>query len=361
MDTEQTCQVFTQAQLRCLILEADRDAELLRADKYLKILDTVIGEGSPDAAERQVARSLHATRDASPTSDPVALTIAQRPSTNPSVVGRKRNSSTAENPAQISKRAHLALNTSTASTSASEPRSPGMLVMTDANAQVLRVEGILRDAGLVSLELTRAEAIRAEETPRIGWTTFRQTFGGGKKSEWPKCSKKSGYEDFLCAKVTVQPFMPLDIGKPGLVLRLPTVTQSSQNDKSTFHVLTTMPEDGTLHYRGKYARIPLPQLQFKWENLPREFKERWIRRAQTPPMRALRARIELRNIKKREPAVAEVEEYLRLHFEDQMTFKQISAAFQSGDEKMIVDGIYCTAYDSQLATIIQRAVQAVDD
>ena len=64
MDTEQTCQVFTQAQLRCLIMEADRDAESLRAGKYLKILDTVIGEGSPDAAESQATRSLHAARDA---------------------------------------------------------------------------------------------------------------------------------------------------------------------------------------------------------------------------------------------------------------------------------------------------------
>jgi hypothetical protein len=49
-------------------------------------------------------------------------------------------------------------------------------------------------------------------------------------------------------------------------------------------------------------------------------------------MRALRARIELRNIQKREPAAAEVEEYLQLHFKDQMTFKQVSAAFKSGDE-----------------------------
>ena len=49
-------------------------------------------------------------------------------------------------------------------------------------------------------------------------------------------------------------------------------------------------------------------------------------------MRALRARIQLRNIQKRGPAAAEVEEYSRLHFEDQMTCRQVSAAFQSGDE-----------------------------
>jgi hypothetical protein len=49
-------------------------------------------------------------------------------------------------------------------------------------------------------------------------------------------------------------------------------------------------------------------------------------------MRALRARIELRNIQKREPAAAEIKEYSRLHFKDRMTFRQVSAAFQSGDE-----------------------------
>jgi hypothetical protein len=146
-----------------------------------------------------------------------------------------------------------------------------MLVTTDANAPVLHVAGILRNAGLTSLELTTAGTICAEETPGIGWDLFRKTFGGDRKSEWPKCSWKSGYEDFLCANVTVQPFMPLDAGKPGLVLRLPSVTESSQNDKSTFHVTTSMPQ-GTLYYRGKYAKIPLPQLQFKWENLPHEVR-----------------------------------------------------------------------------------------
>jgi hypothetical protein len=143
-------------------------------------------------------------------------------------------------------------------------------VTTDVNAPVLDVAGILRNSGLKSLGLTSAEATCAEETPGIGWDLFRETFGGSKRSEWPNCSKQSGHEAFLCADAAVQPFMPVDPGKPGLVLRLPAVTGSSQNDKSTFHVLTTMPQGGTLYYQGKYAKIPLPQLQFKWGNLPQE-------------------------------------------------------------------------------------------
>ena len=140
----------------------------------------------------------------------------------------------------------------------------------DANAPVLHVDGILRSVGLTPLELTRTETICAEETPGIRWVTFCQTFGGTLRSEWPKCFRKSGYEDFLCADVAVQPFIPLDYGTPGLVLRLPVVTESSRNDKSIFHVLTAMPRGGDLYYRGKYAKISLPQVQFKWENLPRE-------------------------------------------------------------------------------------------
>ena len=61
MNTEQ---LFTQADLRCLILEADRDAEGLRAEKYRKILDIVTVEGSPHTAESQAAPTLHAAEDA---------------------------------------------------------------------------------------------------------------------------------------------------------------------------------------------------------------------------------------------------------------------------------------------------------
>jgi hypothetical protein len=139
MDTEQTCQLFTQSQLQCLILEADREAESLRADKYRKILATVMGEERPGGAESQAARALPTSRYTlvrssvaycrpsyvptkrpkveapQPTSDPVELTTTPRPSTNPSVVDKKRRKGSsyfAQNPMQVSKRARLALNIS---------------------------------------------------------------------------------------------------------------------------------------------------------------------------------------------------------------------------------------------------------
>jgi hypothetical protein len=48
-------------------------------------------------------------------------------------------------------------------------------------------------------------------------------------------------------------------------------------------------------------------------------------------MHPLRTRIELRDTHKRGPAAAEVEEHSLLHFEDQVTFEQVSAVFRSGD------------------------------
>jgi len=44
--SEETRQL-TQTQMRCLILEADRDAEALRAEKYRKILESLAGEDGP--------------------------------------------------------------------------------------------------------------------------------------------------------------------------------------------------------------------------------------------------------------------------------------------------------------------------
>jgi hypothetical protein len=131
------------------------------------------------------------------------------------------------------------------------------------------VEGIFERAGLTPLVLTRAEASRANKTPGIERTMFIKVFGG-KMTEWPRCLKVPGYEDFLCTSIIAQPFMPLSPGKPGLLLRLPAVieTPQSDRDKSISHVLSATQPNGALYYRGKYRKIPLPQIQFIWTNLP---------------------------------------------------------------------------------------------
>ena len=118
------------------------------------------------------------------------------------------------------------------------------------------------------LELTRAEATRVEETPGIGWATFQKFFGGYLRSEWPQCSRISGYSDFLCADVIAQPFTPHAAGEPGLLLRLPTVIETPEAEKPTIHVLSNTLHGDALYYRGKYTRVPIPEIHFRWSDLP---------------------------------------------------------------------------------------------
>jgi hypothetical protein len=130
------------------------------------------------------------------------------------------------------------------------------------------IVGVLRSAGLTPFQLTMAEAACVEETPGIGWTAFNRLFGGQWKSEWPQCSKLPGYSDFLCADIIAQPFVPHTAGKPGLLLRLPTVIETPETEKHTIHVLsnTLQLEDGVLYYRGKYTRVPVPGIRFRWSD-----------------------------------------------------------------------------------------------
>ncbi|KAI0281225.1 hypothetical protein BGY98DRAFT_959328, partial [Russula aff. rugulosa BPL654] len=209
---------------------------------------------------------------------------------------------------------------------------------------------IFERAGLTPLVLTRAEVSCAERTPGIKWTTFVKLFGGALNSEWPQCSKVPGYEDFACTTVSAQPFMPLVPGKPGLLLQLPAVIEAPQSnhDKSTFHIFSTMQTVADCITGESIQKFP-----FLKSN---SHGQKWFRRVgfRNWYARAIRARIELRNKIKREPSASEVQAYMLHQFTDQITYKDISAAFRSGEEKLTVVGIECMEYDSHLATMVQR-------
>jgi hypothetical protein len=136
---------------------------------------------------------------------------------------------------------------------------------------LLNVDVAVKRAGLMPLELTRAEATRVEETPGIGWATFSKLFGGHRRSEWFRCSKFRGYSDFLCADVIAQPFAPHAAGKPGILLRLPTVIETPETEKDTIHVLSNTLQGDALYYLGKYTRVPV-QIHFHWSDLPRNVR-----------------------------------------------------------------------------------------
>lgn len=184
------------------------------------------------------------------------------------MVGRRRDLSSTENPnAPSSKRTRRFYNV---------PQScdTRALVPPGQDDFGVDVEGILEGADLTPLVLTRAEVACAEGTPGINWAMFIKTFGGNGNLEWPQCSKIAGYENFIRTGSVAQPFMPLSPGRPGLLLRLPSYikTPQSDHDESTYHVFSATHSTGTLHYRGKYATIPLPQIQLTWTNTPRKVR-----------------------------------------------------------------------------------------
>jgi hypothetical protein len=300
MDAKELHKLLAQVQMRCLLLEVDKEVEALRAAKFRNIAQdaALAGEDSSGATQPEASRILHADRSAlarptlpvasvccpnsyrgcacayldgpQPPSGPEVLTIARQPSAEPPMVGRKRNSSSSENSqaVQRSKRTRHFSNVPQSTTSnpsntrTSVPRD-GFRVGVDVD-----VEGIIKRAGLVPAVLTTAEAARAKETPGIEQSTFIKVFGGTEISEWAwlQCSKLPGYEVFLCPSIAAQPFMPLVPGKPGLLLRLPDVIEKPQSERA-FHVLSATQPNGALHYRGRYKKVPLPQIQFTWANL----------------------------------------------------------------------------------------------
>ncbi len=149
--------------------------------------------------------------------------------------------------------------------SRSDPRNSGVR---DSPVVAVDVARIMRSAGLMPLELTRAEATCIEETPGIERSMFTKLFGGHLRSEWPQCSNAWGYSDFLCADAIAQPIVPHAAGKPGLLFRLPTVIEASRTEKCSIHVLSNMVQNTALCYRGSYTTVPLPEVEIDWADLP---------------------------------------------------------------------------------------------
>jgi hypothetical protein len=61
-EAEDAHRLLTQIRLRCLLLEADKDAEILRADKYRKILGSLTSEDG--ATQPQAVGIFHLPRRA---------------------------------------------------------------------------------------------------------------------------------------------------------------------------------------------------------------------------------------------------------------------------------------------------------
>jgi len=137
-----------------------------------------------------------------------------------------------------------------------------------------------------------------------------------------------------------------------------------ENDDVAIQVLSCSPQDDLLYYQGQYTRDHLRQIRVSFCDLPAACRDAWIVRISSGRKRThatVRARIKLRNELGREPSVAEIQEYLLHHPTAPATRKAVSAALRAGEETMLCDGIYCTTYDSNLATIIQKSGTADDN
>ncbi len=174
------------------------------------------------------------------------------------MTGRRRSLSPTESSAGSSRRTRRSSNMPQPTTPRPHRTRTRTLLLRDRFG--VDVEGIIERAGLRPLILPRAEATCADETPGIGWGLFSRVFGGDHhRPEWPQCDKIQGYENFMCAYVTAQPFMPLNPGEPGLIFNV-------CETQGTFHILVQ--RDGTFQYQGRYKRILIPDTEFRWANLP---------------------------------------------------------------------------------------------
>jgi hypothetical protein len=64
MDAEEARQLLAEVRLRCLILEAEKEVEGMRAAKYRNILGALAGEDVSGATQPEASRVLHTARSA---------------------------------------------------------------------------------------------------------------------------------------------------------------------------------------------------------------------------------------------------------------------------------------------------------
>jgi len=394
-------QSLDKARLCCLILEADKDAEMaakdaekLRASRYRSILAELMGEGDigAGAANRPQSSGLHLIPwdgSAHPTSRALstyfarnrltvtepqaqpAATITECPGTRTSLPNSNSashgESESDQNVvrASSSRRTQQTARPVRVSKMTDNQRSAAQTTIRVPSASTsclpcindISLAEILTRAGLIPFELTRDELVRVNETRAIPRRTFPKIFGGSWRSEWPQCNRIPGYKNFLCVDVNAQPFVQMAPGKPGLVLRLPTTDSAPRDGGDTFHVFLS--RRNLLLYVGEYAKLHHLRVEFDWNDLSHDCKHIWLGRmtgnyANGTVFRTLRARIILRNKFKREPQSTEVIEYLTSRSDHTLPYSVVSAAFRAGEEKLICEAIQCIGYDSNLATIIQR-------
>ncbi len=134
---------------------------------------------------------------------------------------------------------------------------------------------IFSAAGLCDHQLAPLEVAWAKKTPNIPWLTFAKVFGRVLYAERPFAEKVQAYVgSFLCTNKVIQPFAPMRVGEPGVILFPPGMVLL-EDTKETFHVLAdpSTQRRTKLRYCGIYTKVHTPSIMEvqpdEWYALPR--------------------------------------------------------------------------------------------
>jgi len=129
--------------------------------------------------------------------------------------------------------------------------------------------GIFERIGVQPFQLIATRWQTATASHGIPWTTFSDQIGitGKADMEWVVRKKIRSHKYFLCANLIVQPFAPIVLGHPGLILHPPNLLMPFEDSGIPFHVFSAASGDEPLHYRGVYQDTGYSCVEFDWDQM----------------------------------------------------------------------------------------------
>ncbi|KAI9444564.1 hypothetical protein H4582DRAFT_1909780 [Lactarius indigo] len=362
--------------LRCRMLEIERDCATWRSEEYRKLLEQFTGgvahlvaAAEPELEDRQqpVASSSRSVLPATP-SGPASR--RRRPSLTARRLrgddGRERQQRTLTPQPELPEVVRHG-----------DPENGGVFVgiiaALCADNSPRNRAAIFSAAEIGDYQLAPQETDCAGRTPKIPWKAFTRVFGGWAYSERPMGRRLPEYDkgNFLCAGNVAQPFAPKYIGEPGIILFSPGKVLL-EDTRDRFHVLvySSVGDTGAeLQYCGIYTKID------EWYALTTrvsktstsfsrhlshsnvsQCRHKLLNQLQRSKVGVVHARCTLRKRLGSDPPPAEIQEWIQKHRQgsEVMEHNALQDAFDSGTEKLGFEVIRCVGYDMQLAELIQR-------
>ncbi|KAH9170578.1 hypothetical protein EDB89DRAFT_2071799 [Lactarius sanguifluus] len=352
--------------LRCRMLEIERDCAAWRSEEYRKLLEKFSGGFGHAAAAAAVA----AEPELEDRRQPVASSSRSAPATPSGPVSRRRQ----PRPSLAARRGDDGREQQQRTlTSQLEPPEVvrreypenggvfvGIITALCADNSPRNRAAIFSAAEIGDYQLAPQEADCARQTPEIPWKTFTRVFGGWLYSERPMGRRLPGYDrgNFLCAANVEQPFAPKHIGEPGVILFSPGKVLL-EDTRERFHVLVDPSVGETkanLQYCGVYTKVRTPYMEVQideWYKLATQVstistsmsrplshsdfaqcRHKLLLQLQRSKVGAVHARCTLRKRLRSDPPPAEIQEWIQKHNQgsEVMEYKALHDAFDSGTE-----------------------------